>query len=77
MKLAFLMFLMLFWVRRRFLFAVVEVALDDLLDDRPEIPVLFLEAPLVFAQESLEMMEDNPVENRAFRMSKAIDFRHI
>ena len=28
--------------------AAVEVALDDLLDDRPEIPVLLLETALVF-----------------------------
>jgi len=28
--------------------AAVEVTLDDLLDDRAEIPVLLLEAPLVF-----------------------------
>ncbi len=57
--------------------AAVEVALDDLLDDRPEIPVLLLEAPLVFGQEPVEVMEQHTVEDRAFRMSRTIDSLHI
>jgi len=57
--------------------AAVEVALDDLLHDRPEIPVLLLEAALVFGQEPVEVMEQRPVEGRALRMAWAIDSRHI
>ena len=57
--------------------AAVEVALDHLFDDRPEIPVLLLEASLILGQEPLEMMEKHPIEDRALRMTKAIDSRHI
>jgi hypothetical protein len=47
-----------------------------LLDDRTEIAVRFLET-LVFRDEALKMMEKHPVENRAFRMTRAVDSRHI
>jgi len=50
--------------------AAIKVALNDLLDDRPEEAVLSLEAALVLGQEALKMMEQHPVENRALRMSK-------
>jgi hypothetical protein len=56
--------------------AAVEVLLHDVRDDRPEIAVGLLET-LVFRDESLEMMEEHPVEDRAFRMARAIDSRHI
>jgi hypothetical protein len=38
--------------------AAVEIALDDLLDDRPEKTVLSLETLLIFGEESVEMMEN-------------------
>jgi hypothetical protein len=56
--------------------AAIEVALDHLLDDRPEIPVLLLEPALVLGQELVEMMKEHPVEDRAFGMSGPIDSRH-
>jgi hypothetical protein len=37
--------------------ATVEIALDDLLDDRPEMTVLLLKAGLVGCQEPVEAME--------------------
>jgi hypothetical protein len=57
--------------------AAVEVTLDDFPDDRPEIPVFPLEAPLVFDEEQLEMMEQYAVEDRALRMARTVDSRHI
>jgi hypothetical protein len=48
-----------------------------LLDDRPEKAVFPLEPALVFRDEPLEMMEKYPVEKSAFRMTGAIDSRHI
>jgi hypothetical protein len=44
-------------------------ALDDLLDDRPEMAVLLLETALVRCQE--------PVEDRTLRMARTVDSRHI
>jgi len=57
--------------------AAVEIALDDVLDDRPEEAVFPLKTPLIFRDEPLEMMEKHPVENGAFRMARAVDSRHI
>jgi hypothetical protein len=57
--------------------AAVEIALDDLPDDRPEMTVLLLEAALVGCQESVEVMEQHPIEDRALRMARTIDSRHI
>ena len=57
--------------------AAVEIALDDVLDDGPEEAVLLLETPLVLRQEPVEVMEEHPVENGAFRMARAVDSRHI
>jgi len=57
--------------------AAVEVALDDLLDHRPEMTVLLLEAALVGCQEPIEVMEQDPIEDRALRMARTIDSRHI
>jgi len=53
--------------------AAVQVALDDLLDNRPEEPVLFLETTLILRQEAIEVMKQHPVEDRPLRMSRAID----
>jgi hypothetical protein len=57
--------------------AAVKIALDDVLDDRPEETIVPLEPALVFGDEPLEMMEKHPVENGPFRMTRAIDSRHI
>jgi hypothetical protein len=43
---------------------------DDPVDDR-------LEAALIFGQEAFGMMEDHPVQDRALRMARTIDSRHI
>ena len=56
--------------------AAVEVALHELLDDRPEKPVLPLETTLILRQEPVEMMEEYPVENGPLRMSGTIDSRY-
>jgi hypothetical protein len=56
--------------------AAVEVALDDLLDDRTEEAVLLLETSLILGQEPVEMMEQHPIEDGPLRMSRTIDSRH-
>jgi len=56
--------------------AAVEIALDDLLDHRPEMTVLLLKAALVGCQEPVEVMEQHPVEDHALRMARAVDSRH-
>jgi hypothetical protein len=55
----------------------VEVALNDFPDDRPEMTVLLLKAALVDCKESIEVMEHHPIEDRALRMARTIDSRHI
>jgi len=55
----------------------VEIALDDLPNDRPEIPELLLETALVFGEETVEMVEEHPAKNRALRLAWAINSRHI
>jgi len=57
--------------------AAVEIALDDIVDDRPEEAVFPFKTPLIFRDEPLEMMKKHPVENGAFRMARAVDSRHI
>lgn len=57
--------------------AAVGIALDNLLDDRPEITVLPLETTLILRQEPVEMMEEDPVKDRPLRMARAADSRHI
>ena len=56
--------------------AAIEVALDHLLDDRPGIAILFLEAALIFGKETFEMMENHPIEDGSLRMARTIDSRH-
>ena len=56
--------------------AAIEVALHHFLDDRPKEPVLSLEVHLIIRKESLEMMEQHPVEHGALRMSGAVDSCH-
>jgi hypothetical protein len=45
--------------------------------DRPEIPIFLLEPALVFPQEALKIIDQHPVEDRPFRMARAVDSRHI
>jgi len=52
--------------------AAVEIAPDDFLDDRPEKAIFPLESALIFRNKPLEMMEQHPVENGAFRMPRPI-----
>ncbi|MFX0206015.1 MAG: DUF2188 domain-containing protein [Candidatus Hodarchaeota archaeon] len=47
----------------------VEVALNHLLDDRPEKAVLLLEATLVLGQDPVKMMEQLPVEHSSLWMT--------
>jgi hypothetical protein len=56
--------------------AAVEIALGDLLDNRPGKTVLPLETLLMLRDEPLEMMENHPVEDGPLRMSRTIDSRH-
>ena len=57
--------------------AAVEIAFDDLPDHRPEMTVLLLEAVLVDRQEPVKIMEQDPVEDCALRMARAVDSPHI
>jgi hypothetical protein len=55
----------------------VEVAVDEVKDDRLEIPVFPLGAPLVFDKEPHEITEQHAVENRVIRMARKINSRHM
>jgi hypothetical protein len=57
--------------------AAVKKLLDDALDDRTEIAVRLLETLLVLRDEAFKMMEQHPVENGPFGMTRTIDARHI
>jgi len=57
--------------------AAVEIALDDILDDRPEMAVLLLKTAFVDRLEPVEVMEQHPIEDRPLWMLRAIDSRHI
>jgi hypothetical protein len=54
----------------------VEIALDDLLDDRPEMTELLLNKALVDCQDPVEVMEQHPIEDRALRLARTGDSRH-
>ena len=56
--------------------AAVEIALDHLLDDRPEKTVLPLETTLILSQEPVEMIEYHSVKDGPLRMTRTIDARH-
>jgi len=57
--------------------AAIEVTLDDFPDDWPEMTVLLLKTAFVDRQEPVEVMEQHPIEDRALRMARTIDSRHI
>ncbi|MGB7297106.1 MAG: hypothetical protein WBC70_16090 [Candidatus Aminicenantales bacterium] len=56
--------------------AAVKVALDHLLDDRPEETVLLLETGLIFLKELVKVMEEHPVEHGALRMTGTVNSCH-
>lgn len=56
--------------------AAVQVALNHLLDDRPEEAVLLLETAVIFCQEAVEVMEEDAVEDGVFGMTGTIDSWH-
>jgi hypothetical protein len=55
---------------------VVEIALHDFLDDGPEVALLLLEAALIFSQELVEVMEQDPIKDSPFRMPRTINPCH-
>jgi hypothetical protein len=57
--------------------AAVEIALDDIFDDQPEISIVPLQPTLIFRDEPFEMIKKYAVENGAFRMTRTINSRHI
>jgi len=57
--------------------AAVEIALYHLPYDGPKEAALLLESALILRQEALEMMKQQPGEDRAHRMERTIDSRHI
>ena len=57
--------------------AAVKKLLDDALEDRSEIAICLLETFLIFRDEALKIIEKHPIENRALRMTRTIDARHI
>jgi len=48
--------------------AAVQILLDHILDYRAEVPVLLLETILIFPEEPLEIIEEDPVKHRVFWM---------
>jgi len=56
--------------------AAVQIALDHLLDDRPEKTVLSLETGLIFLKELVKVMEEHPVEHGALWMSGTVNSCH-
>jgi hypothetical protein len=57
--------------------AAIQIALDDVFYDGSEITIVPLEPALVFRDEPFEIMKNHPVEGSTFRMTRAIDSRHI
>jgi len=54
----------------------VQVALHDLINDRPEEAVLSLETALILREEAVEVMKRHPVEGSPLRMSGAVGSGH-
>ena len=50
--------------------------MQSLIRGRPEIPIFPLEPRLVCGDETVEVEEQHPVEDRALRMARAVDSRH-
>ena len=56
--------------------ATVEIALDNILYDRPEISIILLETILIFCKKPLEIMEKNPIEDRTLWVMLMVDPCH-
>jgi hypothetical protein len=56
--------------------AAIQIALDDFLDDRPEKTILLLEAALILGEEPVKIVKEQPVQDGALWMSRAIDSCH-
>jgi len=56
--------------------AAVKIALNHLLDDGAEEAVLLLEPGLILGQESVEIMEEHPVEHGALRVTGTVNSCH-
>jgi hypothetical protein len=52
--------------------AAIEIFFDNILDDRPEIPIFPLKTALVFRDESFKIMKEHPIEDCLLRMTRAI-----
>ena len=51
--------------------------MKSLIRGRPEIPIFPLEPLLVYGDETVEVEEQHPIEDRALRMARAVDSQHI
>jgi hypothetical protein len=56
--------------------AAVQILLDNILDNRTEVPVLLLETRLIFPKEPFEIIKEHPVKHRMFWMMLAVDPCH-
>jgi len=56
--------------------ATVEILLNNILDNRPEIAVLLLETIIIFPKEPLKGIKEHTIKNRVFRMSLPVDTCH-
>jgi hypothetical protein len=56
--------------------AAIEIPFHNLLDDRPEEPILLLETAFIVGQEPVEMMKKHPVEDGALGMSRTVNSCH-
>jgi hypothetical protein len=56
--------------------AAVEIALDNILDYRTEVPVLLLKTILIFCNKFVKIMKQHPVEHSPFRMTLTVNPCH-
>ena len=56
--------------------AAVQILVDNLLDDRPEIPVFLLKTFLIFSKKPLEIMKKHTIEHCMFRMTLTVNPCH-
>jgi len=56
--------------------AAVEILLNNILDDGPEISVISHKPALVFSEKLLEVMKKHPIKNSEFRMTLTVNPCH-
>jgi len=56
--------------------AAVEILLNNILDDRTEIPVLLLKPIIIFSKEPLKIIKEHPIKYSVLRMTLAINPCH-